>query len=166
MASSKVSPLIAALSIALIVVLFACGDRSESFYSSLADADKAGAIDRGWIPEDLVSPSSRAIHEVHEISPSTEWCSFEFLPADSQNLRRTLKSVDALSKSVKHVPSPGVSWWPAVLKGNLDVRKIHSAGFELYIVEKPETSVTTAIYLFAIDWPGTRGFFFTRSESK
>jgi hypothetical protein len=53
---------------------------------------------------------------------------------------------------MQHVPSPGVSWWPVVLKGNLDVGKIHSAGLELHIVEKPETSVTTAIYLFAIDW--------------
>jgi hypothetical protein len=59
-----------------------------------------------------------------------------------------------------------VPWWPAVLKGNLDVEKIHRAGFELYVVEKPATSITTAIYLFAIDWPKGHAFFYSTSESR
>ena len=126
----------------LAVVLcfgFACGlvacrsDRRESFYPALADADKDGAITRGWIPGFLPG-SSRTIHEVHGISPSTEWCGFEFLPTESQNLRKTLKSVDPLPPSVSRVPSPGVSWWPTVLEGNLDVGKIHNEGFDLYVV--------------------------------
>ena len=116
----------------LVFILVAChSDRRESFYPSLADADKAEASAGSWIPDDLLPGSSRAIHEVHEISPSTEWCAFEFLPADSQGLRKNLKTVDAVPPSVRHVPTPGVSWWPAVLKGNLDVEKIHKAGFEL-----------------------------------
>src|SRR5947209_10135911 len=88
-------------------------DRYESFYPSLADADKDGAITRGWIPNDLLPGSSREIHEVHDISPSTEWCAFEFLPTDSQRLLKNLKSVDALPPPVKHIPSPHVSWWPS-----------------------------------------------------
>src|ERR1700687_308581 len=69
-------------------VLIAChGDRRESFYPSLADAKKDGAIDRGWIP-DFLPASSRTIHEVHDLSPSTTWCAFEFLPNDSQGLRK------------------------------------------------------------------------------
>ena len=150
----------AVLCIGLACSLVACrSDRRESFYPALADADKDGAITRGWVPDFLPS-SSRTIHEVHGTSPSTEWCTFEFLPTDSQGLRKTLKSVDALPPSVSRVPSPGVSWWPAVLKGNLDVDKIHKAGFELYIVEKPATSVTTDILLFAIDWQRGRAFFY------
>jgi hypothetical protein len=152
--------------VVLTSVLFACGgDWRESFYPTLADADKAGAITRGWIPDDLLPGSSRAIHEVHEISPSTEWCAFEFPPTDSQTLRKNLRSVGALPPSVRRVPNPGVSWWPAVLKGNLDVEKIHRAGFELYSVEKPATSVSTDILLFAIDWQRGRAFFYETHES-
>jgi hypothetical protein len=152
---------VAVLCVGLISVLLACGgDRRESFYPSLAEADKDGAITRGWIPDDLLPGSSRTIHEVHEISPSTEWCAFEFLPTDSQRLRKNLKNVDVLPPSVKRVPSPGVPWWPAVLKGNLNVEKIHGAGFELYVVEKPDTSVTTEILLFAVDWSKGHGFFY------
>jgi hypothetical protein len=152
--------------IVLTSALLACSANSrESFYPSLADAGKAGAITRGWIPDDLLPRSSRAIHEVHEISPSTEWCAFEFLPSDSQGLRKNLKNIEALPPSVRRVPSPGVSWWPAVLKGNLDVEKIHRDGFELYVVERPATSVTTEILLFALDWAKGHGFFCSTSKS-
>jgi hypothetical protein len=166
MVSSKPFLLLPVLCVGLTSVLVVgCGDHHESFYRSLADADKAGAITHGWMPDDLLPPGSRAIHEVHEISPSTEWCAFEFSPTDSQGLRKNLKSVNALPLSVRHVPSPGVSWWPAVFKGNLDVERIHNAGLELYVVEKPETSVTTEILLFAIDWSKGRAFFYRTSES-
>jgi hypothetical protein len=158
----KASLFLAVLCVGLTCVLFVCsGDRNESFYPTLADADKAGAITRGWVPDDLLPGSSRAIHVVGEISPSTEWCAFEFLPGDSQSLRKNLKSVDVLPPSVRRVPSPGVSWWPAVLKGNLDVGKIHGAGFDLYVVVRPATSVTTETLLFAINWANGRGFFYS-----
>jgi hypothetical protein len=148
------------LYVRLTSVLLGCGgDRRESFYPSLADTDKAGAITHGWIPDDSLPGSSRAMHEIHEISPSTEWCAFEFLPTDAQFLRKNLKSVDALPPSVRRVPSPGVSWWPALLKGNLDAGKIHREGFDLYLVER-RGSVTTDVLLFAIDWPNGRGFFY------
>jgi hypothetical protein len=61
---------------------------------------------------------------------------------------------------LRRVPSPGVSWWPYLLKGNLNAEKIHKAGFELYIVEEPATSVTTDILLFAVDWAKGRAFFY------
>ena len=137
-------------------------DRYESFYPSLAEAAKDGAIDRGWIPDEFLPISSRSIHEIHDLSPSTEWCAFEFVPADSQNILTKLSHVDVPPPSVRHVPKPGVSWWPSLLAGNLDLEKTHKSGFEVYFVERPATSATTEVWLFAIDWPRGRGFFFSR----
>jgi hypothetical protein len=134
-------------------------DRRESFYPSLADAKKDGALDRGWIP-DFLPESSHAIHEVHDISPSTTWCAFEFTPADSQGLRKSFKSVDSLPPSVRRVPSPRQSWWPALLQGSLDTEKIHKTGFELYMVVGPETPSSTEVLLFAVDWAKGQGFFY------
>ena len=152
--------------VCLAFVLFGCqSDRRESYYASLADADKAGAVTHGWIPDDLLPRSSHAIHEVHEISPSTEWCAFEFVPNDTQNLHKNLKTFDALPPSVRRVPDPRVSWWPAALEGSLDPVKIHSAGFELYIVEVPATSVTRDVLLFAIDWSKGGGFFYRTAKN-
>ena len=153
--------LIALLCAGLTAALVAChGDRSESFYRTLAEADRHGAITRGWIPYFLPG-SSRDIHEIHDISPSTEWCAFQFLPADSQFLRKRLERGQTLPLRVRAVPSPGVSWWPDVLSGNLDVEKIGSAGFSLYVVVEPETSVTTEVLLFAVDWAKGRAFFYS-----
>ena len=161
-ASTPVSA--AVLCVGLICIFVAChSDHRESYYPTLRDADKEGATTRGWIP-DLLPQSSRNIREVHEISPSTEWCVFEFVPTDSQVLRTNLKSVSALPPSVRSVPNPGVSWWPAALNGKLDVEKIHREGFEIYVVERPADSVTTNISLFAIDWSNGRGFFYSTRE--
>jgi hypothetical protein len=136
----------------------------ESFYASLAEADKDWAITRGWIP-DFLPASSRTIHEVHDLSPSKEWCAFEFLPSDSQILRKKLNRFEALPSSVRRVPSPGVAWWPAILKGDLDVEKIRGVGLDLEIVKMPETSVSTQILLFAVDWAKGRAFFYSTRES-
>jgi hypothetical protein len=58
-----------------------------------------------------------------------------------------------------------VSWWPNMLKGDIDRERIHREGFDLHAVEKPATSVTTDILLFAIDWSKGRGFFYRTSSS-
>src|SRR5579864_4193855 len=147
MVAMKMRPslLIVLVCAGLALLFVGChSDRRESFYPSLADAKKDGALDRGWIP-DFLPESSHAIHEVHDISPSTTWCAFEFTPTDSQGLRKSLKSVDSLAPSVKRVPSPRQSWWPALLQGSLDTEKIHKAGFELYMVVGPETPSSTEV---------------------
>jgi hypothetical protein len=152
--------------VALALLLAACGSaRKEYFYQSLADAEKAGEITRGWIPDDLIPSNSRAIHLVEQLSPSKEWCAFEFQPADAETLRRNLKSIDLRPPSVQQLRNPGASWWPEVLRGNLDVAKIHMAGFQLYVVERPANSVDMGIYLFALDWSKGRGFFYWTYKS-
>ena len=151
----------AALYLCLASFLLGCGgDRRESFYPNISDAEKDGAITRGWIPDNLLPRSSHAIREVHELSPSREWCSFEFPPTEWQSPKNDFKGVDSLPPSLMRVPSPGVSWWPAVLRGNLDVSKVQGEGLKLYVVERPATSVTTDVLLFAIDGVKGRGFFY------
>jgi hypothetical protein len=149
-----------ALLVSLACAMLACrGDRRESFYPSLADAKKDGAIARGWIP-DFLPGSSRSIHELHEISPSTAWCAFEFLPTDSSALKKKLNADGGSLSSVRRVPDPGKSWWPSVLTGDLDAARIHGDGFELYVLVEPETASTRQALLFAIDWAKGRGFFY------
>ena len=153
----------AAIIYGLVGTLLACqSDRRESLYGSITDADRAGAIDRGWIP-DYLPQTSRNIHEVHNLSPSREWCAFEFSPADSEKLRKNLKSITVLTPSVRHVPSPDVSWWPPMLKGDLDTERVHKAGFDIYEIVEPATQVTKSVKLFAIDWTKGRAFFYDTS---
>src|SRR5579863_4797702 len=156
--------LMTALCLGLAYVLVAChSDRRESFYPSLTDAKKDGANDRGWLP-DFLPESSRAIHEVHDISPSTTWCAFEFLPNDSDTLRKRLETAGIPALRVRRVLNPGMAWWPALFQGNIDLDKIRRAGFELYMVEEPETPSSTVDLLFAIDWQKGQGYFYRRRE--
>ena len=149
-----------------IGLLVGCGERQESwFYSNLSDVNKAGAITRGWVPDDLLPASSRNIRVVGEISPSKEWCAFEFSPTDAEILRKNLKSVESLPLSVQQLRSPRASWWPEVLAGNLDVARIEKSGLQVYVVEKPANSVNMGIYLFALDWSKGRGFFYWTYKS-
>ena len=148
----------------LLAPLIGCNDRQESFYPSLPEAQKDGSIDRGWVPNDLLPETVRNIHEVHDLSPSKQWCAFEFSPLDSQKLHRALKSISTLPLSVERVPRPGVKWWPRVLAGKLDVEEIHKAGLELAVTERPETSMTNEIYLFAVNWRDGRGSFYLAPE--
>ena len=143
----------------LACVLACHSDRSESFYSSLTEAKKDGAIDRGWIPG-FMPESSHNIHELHDLSPSTQWCAFEFSPGDSPSLRKVLKSDGTLFSSVRRVPDPGKPWWPAALMGDLNAVKIRESGLDLYLSVEPETASTNAILLVAIDWVKGRGFFY------
>ena len=150
----------------LAPVLAACSvGRRQYSYNTLADADKAGEVTRGWIPEDLMPGNSRAIHLVEELSPSHEWCAFRFLPADSQALRKNLKSIDGLPRAVRRVPNPGVAWWPESLQGSINVEEVRHAGFELYIVERPANDVEMGIYLFAVHWQSGWGFFYWTYDS-
>jgi hypothetical protein len=161
---SKPLLLMSILCVTLACILVeGCDDNRDLFYSAFADAVKAGEINRGWIP-DYLPKTSRAIHLNEQDSPSKEWCGFEFLPTDSQSLREHLKSVDALPPSVRRVPSPGGSWWPPMLNGNLNAQKIHKEGFELYVVETSADSVSTWVDLFAINWSEGRGFFYGTRE--
>jgi hypothetical protein len=140
-------------------------DRQQWTYSNLSEASNAGAITRGWVPDDILPASSRNIHVVGELSPSKEWCAFEFSAGGTESLRKSLKTADVLTPSVVRVPSPGVLWWPEALRGSLDTEQINKAGFQLYALERPANSVNMGIYLFALDWSKGRGFFYWTYKS-
>jgi hypothetical protein len=147
------------------VALGGCGSsRSEHFYPTIAEAEKAGEATRGWIPDDLVSPTAENIHLVEGLSPSREWCSFEFRPSDSQSFTTKMAKISSLPSAVRRIANPRVSWWPEELTGDLDVNKLRGDGFELYTVERHVNSVNVGIYLFAVDPQKGRGFFYWSYE--
>lgn len=154
-----------AVCIGLTLLLVACGnDLRESSYHTLADARNDGAIDRGWIP-DYLPPTSRDIHEIHRIEHSKTWRSFEFLPSDSESLRRTLKSLDKSQLAGMRIEHPGVSWWPAEFDGDLDVERVNQEGYELFGVDEPTSANRTSAYLFMIDWSKGRAFYYQATHS-
>lgn len=158
--SDRMKFLALSMSVSLICVFGGCRDSQfEARYQSLNDAASQGAITRQWVPE-FLPKSSRNIHVIGDLSPSREWCAFEFSPDDSESLRNVLTPLGALPLSLKKVPAVGKPWWPTVLEGDLDVGKIHNRGLELYMFRQPATSLATASELFAVNWSKGQGFFY------
>lgn len=68
-------------SLFLVFALAACGEEQETFYDNYADAQKAGAIKRGWIP-DFVPASAHNIRERHDIDTNNQLLRFTVNPSD------------------------------------------------------------------------------------
>ncbi|MGH9734265.1 MAG: hypothetical protein ACRD8A_06730 [Candidatus Acidiferrales bacterium] len=150
---------VAGLCVAAIALVQSCSNRRDSFYSSLVDAKNAGEIDRGWIP-DYLPASSHAIHIVYDPESPRTWCAFEFSPSDAQGLQKNLTHVDTVPARVKHLDGPGESWWPDFLTGGLDLPRIRSQGFDLYVAAEPDVQSNTDLVLFVLDSANGQGFFY------
>jgi hypothetical protein len=136
-------------------------DRVEWSYESLADLKKAEPSAQSWVPEDLLPESSHNILVAGELSPSKEWCAFEFTPSDSERVQKALKKVEYLPQSVRSVQNPHKVWWPNVLVGPLDAKEIRGTGLQIFIAEKPANAVNTTIFLFALDLAKGQGYFYS-----
>jgi hypothetical protein len=153
--------------IGLTIALAGCESKQpEAAYDSIAAAKNAGGMDRGWLPEYLPT-SSYDIHEVHRVSSPTGWCSFRFNMAGAESFRDTLQASRKQAPTVFHIESPGTTWWPPMLEGEIDFKKVHDAAYDLYQVETPERSAMnrTFVYLFAVDWVKGQAFFYQTTRS-
>jgi hypothetical protein len=144
------------LHVALTCVLVGCldDDVKESFYASLADAERDGAMDRGWIP-DFLPASAHNIRERHHVSGGETWCAFDMDPVDWQRFRERLEQ-HSVARQVKRVRPPRVSWWPAALTNELDPSQIARAGFELRTLARDQSETMS----FAIDSSKGRVWFY------
>jgi hypothetical protein len=89
--------------------LFAsCRARPEVFYADAAAARRAGAMERGWIPEWLPA-SARAIHEVHDVDTNQSLLAFSFEPADRPVVSQWCVQIQRAA--LQPVPFTS-SWWP------------------------------------------------------
>ena len=150
---------IAICCLVLIATLVGCTTDHESFYATRSDAEKKGEFDRGWLP-DFLPKSSRSIYLTYDISPSREWCGFEFGREDVELLLSSLKPADSAAPPIARIPSPHVRWWPKALEGNLNAKAIQQTGFELYIVTRPVSQAQNQTLVFAIDRKDARGYFY------
>ena len=63
----------------LLLSLVACSDEKEASYATFGEAERAGAIERGWLPP-FVPHSARQISERHDLDTNAQELTF-VLPA-------------------------------------------------------------------------------------
>ena len=85
------------VTIGLLLSLFACSDVKEESYASWADAERAGAIERGWVPA-FVPPNARGIRDIHDLDTNAQTLEFTIRPSDVQAMVTELRSVSVDDK--------------------------------------------------------------------
>jgi hypothetical protein len=89
-------------------MLLSCGERPELSYPDAAAARRAGAVERGWIPEWLPN-SAHTIHEAHSVDTNQTMLAFSFRSEDAPDLNQRCRQIQ--SAALKAVPF-SVDWWP------------------------------------------------------
>ena len=80
-----------------LVPLHACRDLDvvTASYATLAEARKAGAIERGWVPAGLPE-GAYELREAHDLDSSRRWGLFSFRAADGVALKALLRPEETL----------------------------------------------------------------------
>lgn len=83
----------------LILSLVACGEDKEARYGTWDEAEKAGAIERGWVPH-FIPKSARNIRDVHNLDTNAQMLRFNVSPADVQTMLAGLPPISANDEAV------------------------------------------------------------------
>jgi hypothetical protein len=146
---------IAAAIVALVVMGSGCRDIDvlTETYATLAEAQAAGAVDRGWLPRGL-PPGTRELRLAHDLDSPRRWGLFNFPPGESEALKGLLASeipFDGLTCN----PPRRIEWWPVLLREELDAERIKATGLQAYSGKDSDLIV-------AVNWAQGRAYYWTR----
>jgi hypothetical protein len=126
-------------------------------YATLDEAQRAGAIERGWLPRGL-PPGTRDIREAHDLDANRRWGLFSF-PRDEATVLRQALQQQEVALSGQACDAPGrIEWWPVLLRGILDPEKIQAAGLQAY-------RSADGNLLFAVNWRQGRAYYWTPASA-
>lgn len=78
----------------LAFILFGCADKVDEAYATYADAERAGAVERGWVPA-FVPSSAHDLDETHDLDTSAQTLRFKLPPSDVVTMVVGLRLVSA-----------------------------------------------------------------------
>ena len=145
----------ASATLALLVVLTACRnlDVVTEAYATLAEAQAAGAVDRGWLPRGL-PPGTYELRIAHDLDSNRRWGLFNFPAGEGETLRALIESeisFDGLTCS----PPRRIEWWPVLLREQLDGERIRATGVRGYAVKGSDL-------ILAVNWAQGRAYYWSR----
>jgi len=79
---------------AILLSVAGCSDQMNETYATYADAQRAGAIARGWVPA-FVPSSARDIADSHNLDTNRQTLQFTIPPPDISRMVARLSSVSA-----------------------------------------------------------------------
>lgn len=85
---------------ALSLSLVACSEQVEASYGTWAEAERAGAVERGWVPA-FVPQSARDIRDSHNLDTNAQTLRFIAPPSDLKAMVAGLPSASLLDEDVR-----------------------------------------------------------------
>jgi hypothetical protein len=123
-------------------------------YATLAEAQQAGAMERGWIPKEL-PPGAHDIREAHDLDSNRRWGLFNFHESDAGAMRAMLQP-EEITLAGASCDIPGrVEWWPVLLRNTLDPERIKAAGLQSYRSRNDSLIVV-------LNWNQRRAYYWSR----
>ena len=121
-------------------------------YTTLEEAEAAGAIREGWLPAGL-PPGTYEIREAHDPRSVRRWGLFNFPPVEESALRALLGPERPFAGLHGNAPRR-IEWWPVLLRRELDQERIAPTGLRAY--ESREGNL-----VFAVHWRQGRAYYWT-----
>ena len=148
-------PVVAAGAALALLVLTGCRnlDVVTEAYATLAEAQAAGAVDRGWLPRGL-PPGTYELRLAHDLDSNRRWGLFNFPAAEGETLRALIESeipFDGLTCS----PPRRIEWWPVLLRERLDGERIRATGVRGYAAKGSDL-------ILAVNWAQGRAYYWSR----
>jgi hypothetical protein len=142
--------------VCVIALTVSCDDEIVAAkYSNLEAARQAGAIDKGWLPDNLPGGSYQ-VREVHVIDTGETWGEVRFPPAERAEFEKTLlQASDSELDGHDLSAAPRGDWWPKFLTGKLRAQTLRDQGFGAY-------SSKTHVFWFAVSWTDGHAYFWQR----
>jgi hypothetical protein len=122
-------------------------------YATLAEAQAAGAVDRGWLPRGL-PPGTRELRVAHDENSHRRWGLYDFPPEEADTLRRLLGaeiSFDGLACN----PPRRIEWWPILLRDELEGERLKATGLRAYAAREGDL-------IHAVNWAQGRGYYWSK----
>ena len=126
--------------------------RTEA-YATLAEAQAAGAVDRGWLPRGL-PPGTRELRVAHDADSNRRWGLFDFPPEQGDALR-TLVGPEISFDGLECNPPGRIEWWPILLRQRLDGERIKATSLQGYTAREGDL-------ILAVNWAQGRAYYWSR----
>ena len=137
---------------ALVVACSGIKSQTNSF-ATLAEAQEAGAITSGWIPEGL-PPGAHDLREGHVPGTRHRWGLFEYPQTEEATLRGLLQPDEIRGETGRSEVPARIEWWPLMLRGQLDTDRLATTGVRMYRAKQGDL-------LYAVNWNQGRAYYWS-----
>jgi hypothetical protein len=123
-------------------------------YATYAEAQAAGAVDKGWVPS-ILPERAYELRAAYAVNGSHRWGLFNF-PAEAQDSLRSILETEEIPMAGTVLDVPGrIEWWPVILRGHVDAERARTTGLRAYRAK-------SAPLVFAVNWNQGRAYYWTR----